>query len=75
MSRALLAGVLALTVVSAHAQRKSCEELKGAIEAKIKSHGVKTFTLEIVPTEDVKHERVVGSCDGGKKAIVYKRGG
>jgi hypothetical protein len=54
--------------------RKDCEELKSEIEAKIKANGVPVFTLEIVPTDEVKDGEVVGSCDGGTKKIVYKRG-
>ena len=53
--------------------RKSCDELKGEIEAKIKAKGVKSFTLEVVDG-DAKDGKVVGSCDGGAKKIVYKRG-
>ena len=54
--------------------RKPCEELKAEIEAKIQANGVETYTLGIVPSEDVKDEKVVGSCDGGTKKITYKRG-
>ncbi len=53
--------------------RKSCDELKGEIDAKIKAKGVKSYTLEVV-AGDVKDGKVVGSCDGGAKKIVYKRG-
>ena len=53
---------------------KSCEDLKAAIEAKIKAKGVKTFTLDIVGKDDTKDAKVVGSCEGGKKKITYKRG-
>jgi len=42
--------------------------------AKIKANGVPVFTLEIVPNDEVKDGEVVGSCDGGTKKIVYKRG-
>jgi uncharacterized protein DUF1161 len=35
---------------------------------------VKKFQLEIVATEEVKDQKVVGSCDGGKRKITYKRG-
>jgi hypothetical protein len=68
---------LALVAAPALAQRKDCGELKGEIEAKIKANGVKEFTLDIVPNEEVKEGdgKVVGSCDGGTKKIVYKRGG
>ena len=66
--------VLMLAASPALAQRKDCNELKSEIEAKIKAKGVKAFTLEIVPSADVKEGKVVGSCDGGTKKIVYKRG-
>ena len=66
-----------LLAAPALAQRKDCEELKSEIDAKIKKNGVKEFSLEIVPTEQVKEGMgaVVGSCDGGTKKVVYKRGG
>lgn len=70
--------VVALSLVSlpALAQIKPCEELLSEIEAKIKANNVKVFTLEIVPVDEVKDKegKVVGSCDGGTKRIVYKRG-
>jgi hypothetical protein len=52
---------------------KDCEELKAEIAAKMDAKGVVNYTLEIVPTEAVKDEKVVGSCDGGTKKIIYKR--
>ena len=52
---------------------KPCEELKTEIEAKLKEKGVKAHRLEIVSKEDVKDAKVVGSCDGGTKKIIYKR--
>ena len=56
------------------AQRKDCGELKGEIEAKIKKNGVDKFTLDIVDADKQADGKVVGSCDGGTKKIVYKRG-
>ena len=53
---------------------KDCEELKAEIAAKMDAKGVVNYTLTIVPTEAVKDEKVVGSCEGGKKKITYKRG-
>ena len=67
-----LFAVLMLASAPAFA-KKSCDELKGEIEAKIKANGVKSFTLEVVEG-DAKDGKVVGSCDGGAKKIVYKRG-
>jgi hypothetical protein len=52
---------------------KDCEELKAEIAAKMDARGVVNYTLQIVPTEAVKEEKVVGSCDGGTKKITYKR--
>ncbi|HET6721069.1 MAG TPA: DUF1161 domain-containing protein [Rhodocyclaceae bacterium] len=52
---------------------KNCEELKAEIQAKLDAKGVKGAVLEIVPTEQVKDEKVVGSCEGGSKKITYKR--
>jgi hypothetical protein len=56
------------------AQRKDCEELKGEIEAKIKNNGVEKFSLDIVEADAQADGKVVGTCDGGTKKIVYKRG-
>ena len=54
--------------------RKDCNELKSEIDAKIKANGVQTYTLEIVPKDQEADGKVVGTCDGGAKKIVYKRG-
>jgi hypothetical protein len=63
-----------LMLVSSPAMaRKDCNELKSEIEAKIKARGVKSFTLEIVAGE-AKDGTIVGSCDGGAKKIIYKKG-
>ncbi len=57
----------------AFAQVKPCEELKNEIDAKLKEKGVTNYTLEIVPADQVKDQRVVGSCDGGKNKITYTK--
>jgi len=44
------------------------------IEAKIQAKGVKAFTLTIVDKDEKSDLRVVGTCDGGSKKILYKRG-
>ena len=52
-----------------------CEEVQAMIEAKIKANGVEKFTLEAVDVDQVKPEdKVVGTCEVGKKKIIYKRG-
>ena len=56
------------------AQKKDCGELKGEIEAKIKKNGVDKFSLDVVEADKQAEGKVVGTCDGGTKKIVYKRG-
>ncbi len=60
---------------SVWAQAKPCEELKSEIEAKIKKNGVEKFTLDVVDADKQTDGKVVGTCQGGTKKIVYKRGG
>jgi len=59
---------------SAWAQVKPCEELKGEIDAKIKKNGVAKFTLDIVDAGAQSDGKVVGTCEGGAKKILYKQG-
>ncbi len=59
---------------SVWAQRKACEDLKSEIDAKIRKNGVETFTLSIVEANAEADGKVVGTCDGQTKKIVYKRG-
>ena len=70
-----LIAFLALSLVVAPAfAEKNCEELKSEIGAKLEAKGVKGYTLEIIPTEDIKEQKVVGSCEAAKKKITYKKG-
>jgi len=65
---------LALSFVVAPAfAAKDCEELKSEIGAKLEAKGVKAYTLDIVATEEVADQKVIGSCEAGKKKITYKR--
>ncbi|MGD0916597.1 MAG: DUF1161 domain-containing protein [Thermodesulfobacteriota bacterium] len=75
MKRIILSLVLvtAFSCTSAFAQIKSCEELKTEIEAKLKAKGVEGYTLEIIPTDQVKDQKIIGSCEGGTKKISYSR--
>ena len=56
------------------AQKKDCGELKGEIEAKIKKNGVEKFSLDVVDADKSAEGKVVGTCDGGSKKIVDKKG-
>jgi uncharacterized membrane protein len=69
----LFAGLFALAAAPAFAA-KDCDELKAEIAAKIEKKGVKAYTLEVVKKGEEGDRRVVGTCGGGAKVIVYKRG-
>jgi len=73
MKSLVVLAVLALAATPALA-RKDCQELKSEIDAKIKANGVKVYTLEIMPKDQQADGKVVGTCDGGTKKIIYKRG-
>ena len=64
---------LVLAAMPALAAVKSCEDLKNEIEAKIKAKNVMSYSLEVVAVAEVKDQKIVGTCDGGKKNIVYKK--
>ena len=53
---------------------EALDELKTEIESKLKEKGVQGYSLMIVAADQVKDEKVVGSCEGGSKKIIYSRG-
>jgi hypothetical protein len=63
---------LSLIVAPAFAE-KNCEELKSEIGAKLEAKGVKAYTLEVVASDAAKEQKVIGSCEAGKKKITYKK--
>ncbi len=67
-------GVLLFVSVPTHAQGpKSCDELKDEISKKLDAKGVKGYTLEIVAKDKDAQGKVVGTCDGGTKKIIYTK--
>ncbi|MFP3516243.1 DUF1161 domain-containing protein [Pseudomonas sp. SIMBA_077] len=74
MKKILLAVGLLSLAGTAFAAGKPCDELKSEIAAKIDANGVPHYTLEIVDKGANADGEVVGSCEGGTKDIVYKRG-
>ncbi|MBC2691774.1 MULTISPECIES: DUF1161 domain-containing protein [Pseudomonas] len=52
---------------------KPCEELKAEIAAKLDAKGVSGYSLEIVDKGTAAGGKVVGTCEGGSKEIVYKK--
>ena len=71
----LLVAMLVLGVSSSvmAKMRKPCEELKAEIDAKIRKNGVEKFTLDVLDMDAQAEGKVVGTCDGNTKKIVYKR--
>ena len=79
-----ITGVLLFVSASAHAQAqaqaqepaqaaKPCEELKDEITKKLDAKGVKGYTLDIVAKDKDAEGKIVGTCDGGTKKIIYNR--
>jgi hypothetical protein len=53
---------------------KPCEELKSEIATKLDAKGVKSYSLEMLSKDqDPGEGKVVGTCEGGTKKIVYRR--
>ncbi len=74
MKKFLLAVGLLSIAGTALAAGKPCEELKSEIAAKIDANGASGYSLEVVEKGASTDAKVVGSCEGGTKEIVYKRG-
>ncbi|MBA1320543.1 hypothetical protein PS623_01584 [Pseudomonas fluorescens] len=72
MNKLLMAMGLLILAGGAMAAGKPCEELKAEIAAKLDAKGVSGYTLEIIDKGDPAG-KVVGSCEGGTKEIVYTR--
>jgi hypothetical protein len=73
MTKIVTLFALSFLAVPALAQ-KPCAELKSEIAAKLEARGVKKYQLDIVSAGDIKDQKVVGSCEGGRKKITYKKG-
>lgn len=73
MKKLLLAvGMLSLAS-GAFAAGKPCDELKAEIDAKLKAKGASGYSLDVVDKGAAADGKVVGTCEGGTKALVYKR--
>ncbi len=72
MKKVILVVTLSIIASPAFAQ-KSCEALKDEITKKVESKHVKNYQLDIVDKDEVKDQKVVGSCDLGRKRILYTK--
>jgi len=52
---------------------KPCEVLKDEIAKKLDAKNIKDYSLEIVAKDKDSEGKVVGSCEGGTKKIVYTK--
>ena len=68
-----LATILFVSACSYAQAAKPCEELKSEIASKLDAKGVKSYSLEIVAKDQDAEGKVVGTCEGGTKKIVYRR--
>ena len=64
---------LAQDTPAAATARKPCDDLKTEITKKLDAKGVVGYSLEVVDKGKETEGKVVGSCDGGTKSIVYNR--
>jgi hypothetical protein len=67
--------VLLITAIAASgsAFAKPCEELKTELAAKLDAKHVAAYTLDVVPADQNGDGKVIGTCEGGTKKIVYTR--
>jgi outer membrane lipoprotein-sorting protein len=70
----LIVAAALVAPMSAFAQAaKPCEELKSEIAKKMDANGVKSYSLDVVEKDKDAQGKVVGTCEGGTKKIVYTR--
>jgi Protein of unknown function (DUF1161) len=69
----IAAGVLLVPAFGYAQGPKPCEELKSEIAQKLDAKGVKNYSLDIVEKDKDADGKVVGTCEGGTKKVVYRR--
>lgn len=70
----LAAGAAVLLATPGVALATSCEQVMAPIEARIRAKGVTDFRLEAVDQAASAPGQPVGTCDLGRKKILYVRG-
>ncbi len=53
--------------------RKSCDELKAEIQAKLDAKRITGYSLTIMASGDLQGQHIVGSCEGNTKKIALNR--
>ncbi|MES2049473.1 MAG: DUF1161 domain-containing protein [Pseudomonadota bacterium] len=75
MKKVILASGLILLSATSWAAVTSCDAIKSKIETKLEGKGVKHYALQMVAKDTETKDRVVGTCEGGSKKIIYTRAG
>jgi hypothetical protein len=65
--------LLACLAVSTSAFATPCDEVKTQIAAKLDAKHVSDYTLDVVPADQAGDAKVIGTCEGGTKKIVYTK--
>jgi hypothetical protein len=73
MNRLIAFAMLFCLPLCAAAQSKPCEDLKTEIAKKLDAKGVTGYTLTIVDKGKEAGAKIVGSCGGGTKSILYEK--
>lgn len=88
MRKVALLSCLILITLPAMADILPCETLRNRVDAKFQAKGMQNYTLEIEPISGSSNNaaasaisgtntnkgKVVGTCDGGTKRLLYTRG-
>ena len=51
----------------------SCQEIMDKVNAKLEHKGVQDYSLKVVGKDKETSLRVVGTCEGGKKKVIYQK--
>jgi Protein of unknown function (DUF1161) len=65
--------LVAALAISTSALATPCDQVKSEIAAKLDAKHVSNYTLDVVPADQNSDGKVVGTCEGGAKKIVYTR--
>ena len=63
-----------LAAATAFAQAGNCADVVASIESRIRANGVAEFSVTAVDAAASAPGRMVGTCDAGRKKILYQRG-
>lgn len=71
--KSIVSTAVLLAVSASAAAGAQCDKVKSDIAAKLDARHVAHYMLETVPADKVGDGKVVGTCDRGRKKIVYTR--